>query len=406
MINHIFRMLWVQRGKYIGVFIVQSIVCIVFVVLFVSIFKKVEMYNTPGNMKTDNIVRVVFKFIPGMAWNTEQAKSAHLTMQSVMDDIAKLPNIKNICKAEYLAPYQISTDDYQYNTIKHNDRSIKYSLKIADQNSAFIYEPLITHGEWITDGRLSDGSWPAVITQSMADTLNLQHPLGKTIEAINEYAKLPIPLTIVGVVSGVKEHLFEESPLSIIVSPEHQASINPWPFRGEYNIEINGDFDILATTFNKEFNKRTQNEFTQDKNVYTSVLNIDKYRKSEIINNTMTEFFMAIPSLFFLIFTFIGTYGLFWLYSQKRIREFALRRAIGSSKNRILILLVGESVVLTTMAAIPAVVMSLVVYSFEINTIYAILLTLAIMVVFSLFSALSPAVKVSNLPIYEVIKSE
>lgn len=401
MIKHIFKMLWIQRSKYIGIFTVQSLVFVIFIVLFISIFKKVEMYSSPGNLKTENVVRVIFKFIPGMAWNSVQSEQTHIKMESLMENIAAMPNVKNVCRAEYLAPYQTSFRDYKYSTIESNGQNIKFSRKIADKNSAFIYEPLLVKGEWLTDGTLVDGTWPAVITQAMADTLNWSEPIGKKIEALNNYKKLPIPLTVVGVISGAKEHLFEESPAAIIVSPKQDFSVNGWQFHGEYNVEITDDFETLAITFNKEFNKMVGLN-----NLYTSVLRIDKYKNHEIVKNTITEVFMTVPALFFLIFTFIGTFGLFWLYSQKRTREFALRRAIGSSQNKLLLLLVGESVTLTILASIPATLLALIVYGFEIYMCYALLVSLLIMTTFSLFSALYPALKVSRLPIYEVLKSE
>ena len=102
----------------------------------------------------------------------------------------------------------------------------------------------------------------------------------------------------------------------------------------------------------------------------------------------------AIPTAFLLLFAFIGTFGLFWLNSKKRKVEFALRLVVGATKQRLIGLVVTESLILSVLAALPGMVLFGFVYEWTGVNVAAIGMTLVVMIVFAVFSAWWPAYKV------------
>lgn len=55
---------------------------------------------------------------------------------------------------------------------------------------------------------------------------------------------------------------------------------------------------------------------------------------------------------------FLGVIGTFWFRTQHRRREVALRMAMGSSRRGIFLRLMGEGILLLTVAAIPALIIA------------------------------------------------
>ena len=60
--------------------------------------------------------------------------------------------------------------------------------------------------------------------------------------------------------------------------------------------------------------------------------------------------------VFFIFNVFIGLMGTFWFRTRHRRSEIALRMAMGSSRNRVRLMLLGEGLLLLTLAAVPALV--------------------------------------------------
>ena len=124
---------------------------------------------------------------------------------------------------------------------------------------------------------------------------------------------------------------------------------------------------------------------------------LDMARKDGLIEEITDIILQAIPTLFLLIFAFIGTFGVFWLNSKKRIKEFALRIAVGSTPKSLIGLVIMESIIISTIAMIPGLVLAMSIYEFTMVHYIAIGITIIFMFVFSIVSAWYPAYIVSKI---------
>lgn len=69
--------------------------------------------------------------------------------------------------------------------------------------------------------------------------------------------------------------------------------------------------------------------------------------------------------LYFCLFShFIGTFGLFMQNSERRVREFALRLAVGATHRKLLVFVMLESFVVTLLACVPGVLLSMFIYEY------------------------------------------
>lgn len=96
----------------------------------------------------------------------------------------------------------------------------------------------------------------------------------------------------------------------------------------------------------------TDNMFIADVVPYT-----EQQTQFEVMNGDTDKVnSQAIVVLFLLINVFLGLIGTFWFRTRRRRSEIALRLAMGSSKQQVFRLLIGEGLLLLTLAALPAMI--------------------------------------------------
>lgn len=125
-----------------------------------------------------------------------------------------------------------------------------------------------------------------------------------------------------------------------------------------------------------------------------------------MLSNIVSVGTIVIPTSFLLIFTFIGTFGLFWLYSTKRRKEFALRLVVGSTVGGLHRFVILESFVLTVLALLLGLGLFVFVYPLQFVPMLALGSAVVIMIIFSMFSAWWPAYRVSRVNPVEAMREE
>ena len=104
----------------------------------------------------------------------------------------------------------------------------------------------------------------------------------------------------------------------------------------------------------------------------------------------------AVPSIFLFVFAFIGTFGLFMQNSERRVREFALRLAVGATHRKLLVFVMLESFVVTLLACVPGVLLSMFIYEYTLPEWTGVCITVLVMVMFSMLSTWYPAYRVTK----------
>lgn len=378
MLKQIFKQIWNDRKRFSGIFIEQTLVFVILMISMVSIIGAVKKYNEPGLLDTDNTV-----YFGYMATNfsSSDLPAVSSSMDEIIDKLRRNPNVKAITEGYNFAPY-LRNDEYNdSDSITINSVKLKVYIKQSDRYGATVFLPKFTEGGWITDKKLSDGSEPAVITQSIADTMKWGNSVGKKLTYKNQN------FTVMGVIDGMKQNVFSPSVNAIIIPV--------------YNRVSNGYRELSAKVedrklFIKDY-YNLWNKLVVSKDVQLSIADLQSAKNNSMLNTTSTIIMQAIPTLFLFIFAFIGTFGIFWLNSQKRIKEFALRIAMGSTPRMLSTLVITESLIISSLSMLPGLMLALFIYEFTATNFVAIVFTMGLMVIFSIFSAWYPAYMVSKI---------
>lgn len=213
----------------------------------------------------------------------------------------------------------------------------------SDKNGLAVYQPQIEEGEWFSGNIPEDGSLPLIVSRQFLEESGLKHPIGKKIQYGN------YTYTVTGVISGIKNNPFTPSTPTIVlpINDKQDASF------GGFDVKIiDSDIDTYVQDLYKEFRK----EFPDPLDTPT-IDRIEQWKIGEILETIISVSLQAIPTLFLLVFAFIGTFGLFWVHSRKRKSEYALRMAIGSTRFRMIYLVIMESLVITCLAMLPGLIL-------------------------------------------------
>lgn len=384
---------------FAGIYIEQVLVFAVLMLCGVAILGKVKQYRVPGLLDTENTMVFGYTSPRGdMDW--QEIGRGRNALDRIGKEMASLPYVEGATRSNNILPYGAPSTGMLF-TIEVDGKNKQVAMMTAEADAQQVLMPQLDEGDWLPSG--TTDYIPAVISRQLADSLGWHEAAGRTF-------KLPLAetyqpeLRVVGVVSGIRKNAFDsESPMAVIVKTSFFEATGMATADNYSCVRLKNTKD--KETFANEFYQRFKKEMG-DSPLEPYVADMERYKSEQIIHETGTLIAQSIPTVFFLIFGFIGTFGLFWLYSRKRVGEFALRRAVGATKARLVRMVIMESVVLTLLAAMPGLLLAAFVYTWDWTVLLGVGCTLAVMLIFSVFSAWYPAWKVSRVSPAEALHNE
>ncbi|MDR1581874.1 MAG: ABC transporter permease [Prevotellaceae bacterium] len=391
MIKQILKMLWKQRGSHSGIFIEQLLVTVVLMLATVQVAEMVKKYKTPGLLSIDNTFCIGYMTSSGVS--SEEQTDLRQKIEVVIGHLRQLPCVEVISNSYNLIPYL--RNDVFYSRISDSvyvdDKQFWTIIKSSDEFGAAVLQPEMEEGTWLENRVLPDGSTPVVITRQFADKAGWTTGAGKKITFQG------IVLTVVGVAAGLKQEPFFPSPVAMVL-----------PYRGGSGMYSESIARIKAgkeqefiDAFYKEFQR-----LVSDERIEPLLTDMQMCKGIWVSNTILGVTLQSIPTIFLFIFAFIGTFGLHWMISRKRMKEFALRIALGSTHKQLMNIVIGESLLITVIAIIPALLLSFFIYEYTLVHAIAVGATIVIMSLFSFISAWYPAYKVSRVNPAEALQYE
>jgi hypothetical protein len=392
MIRHIFTLMLNQKRMYGGMLLEQVFVFIVLLFCFTTVGKNMSQYYSPGMLDTDNTLKLaLFPLSPTEPWSTEEVERK---MDRIVADIRNASCVEAIGKSLCLTPYSRPEEMNPWDSIRIEGKRMKVFIKKVDGHMQKVFSPRMEEGEWLTDDmRLEDGSFPVVVTRQLVDEVGWTIGMGRKI-----YFR-GMKFTVVGIVAGIKQEVLLPSP-PVLIMPMHVPYQN-W-YSSEYAVRVKeGEEDTFRDLIQKEVDKMMGKD-----NVMLWIGDVAKWKVNDMQDTFITLLAIGVPTIFLLVFAFIGTFGLFWLYSSKRRKEFALRLVVGSTCVRLFQFVIFESVLLTLLALVPGCILFCWVYSFSTVNLTALGAAVGAMMLFSVFSAWYPAYQVSRVNPVEAMREE
>lgn len=388
MLMHIFR-LFCNQKKFYGILLVeQAIVFTVLLYYLLFLGENLRSYCSDGLLNTDNVYECAYVNLGDSM--EERNNTGDLIMEQVMRTAWTTDGVVAGGKSAMLLPYVRPETMNSSDSIQVGQKRIKAYLKYADKYMDKVLDIKLKEGKWLDDGRLDDGAYSAVVTQQLLDEAGWSDGIGKKVLFDGR------ELTVCGVMSGLKQE-----PLK----PSQPVLIMPIGLNKEYPIEYTTRIKDGEEMNFRSLVKRKFYRLSGDK-ADISVTKIEKWKRIWLQEVYVALTLISVPTIFLLFFAFMGTLGLFWLYSSRRKKEFALRIVVGSTPAALMKFVIVESLQLTILAWIPGLVLFFITNPLTVTGLLALGETCFVMLLFSIFSAWWPAHQVFRVKPIEAMREE
>lgn len=393
MIKHISILIWNQRRKYFAIITEQIFVFIILLICMISLFESIAKYRAPGLLDSANTVYVGYMIHDG--FTSENMSQIGTTMDVIIENLKKRPYVEAISESIQFIPYLRPIENFWSDSLTLSSGNKIYAhIKATDAAAERVFRPKMEQGRWFQDGERPNGKYPAVITAQLAEKAQLDNPIGKTINMGSQAYE------VIGVIAGLKESVFVESQETLI------APISSWrriSFYREYAARIQPGYEeeFFADYF-KEFKRMGE----QSRYVEPILSEMSRWEADTMTKTIMEVAFTTIPTFFLFIFAFLGVMGLNLINLKYRTKEFALRIALGSTRKKIISLILLQNIIISSIATVPGVILALSVYELNAISVRGIVFTIGVILLFAILSAFFPALTMSKMNPAESLKSE
>jgi hypothetical protein len=394
MIRQVLKILWRQKQSRAGIFIEQALVGIVLIPALVSVAEMVGKYRMAGLLEVEHTC--VFECMSS-GMTAEEHKAIRRNMYIIVEKLRSLPCVEAISQCCNLAPY-LRDDEYYYqsfvtDSIRIDGRHFVAVTKVADRFAGTVFRPEMEEGCWLEDRPLPDGSAPVVITRQFADKAGWTQAVGK------KFSEEGRVYTVTGVASGLKQLPFSPPPVARVL-PFYLYKDEIWYVENIARIKPGSEQEFVDA-FHREYQR-----LISDERAEPVIHDLSSFKSTWMSDSLVEIALQSILTVFLFLFAFIGTFGLYRMLSRKRLKEFALRIALGAEKKQLIRLVVFESLVITGLAILPGLGLSLLIYEYRAMHVAVVCVTVVLMVVFSYVSAWYPAWRVSKVNPAEALQYE
>ena len=389
MIRHIIKLIWNRKRSLAWIFIEQVLV---FLALFLCFTYSVDIFMklfSKGNIKVDNLAVVHYS-------NYQQEddimeESNNTQFRNMLERMKELQIIELVSISNRAVPVMGSNliDSVDFRENRHRTH-----IKFCDENFHKMFSLKLSEGEWFRDSDVSE-IMPALVTQQFADDVGLT---GSAIGQTVEYNGMTYRIT--GVVEAFKNRA-NDNLLPVLFVPVSMATNTYRQYVVKYKQGQSSDFTrAFFAEFYRNFPRDQYQPMLIDFSKINSIVSV--------LDVTIGLYMTVIPVAFLLIFAFMGTFGVVWMQSKKRMSELGLRIALGCTPARLQITIVLENLILTTFAMLPGLIVAAGLYSFSPKGwewITAVVAAIVIMLLFSAFSAWYPARQAAKVQPVEALRA-
>ncbi len=353
MIKHIFKLIWNQRKSNIWLLteLLLVSVCLWYVVDFMYV--QLRMYTAPLGFNIEHTYRLdLSERISGSNGYISPEKKTTTSGEDllfILERIRKYPAVEAASISHSSQPY-CGTDQ---NAQLYSDTTGTTVQRYYVSEGFFdVFRIKSKRGNTHELKEAFNAQSIILSTDAERELFKGKSALGKTVGYNNPENKIKIS----AISAPVRWTEFQKSNpcFYTFFSNADMAKISPEEVQAiEVSVRVKPDMD---TDFAETFIKDMASQLVTG-NIYLLDVRPVSYMREEAVqlyfNNIKTR---AILLGFFLINIFLGVTGTFWFRSQHRRNEMGLRVAVGSTRSGLKFVLIGEGLILLTLAIIPAIV--------------------------------------------------
>jgi putative ABC transport system permease protein len=356
MTRHLFRLIWNRKRS--NFLIMVEILC-AFLVLEGVVLMGTYYANNYRAALGFSIDRVWAIRVDAKARDEDKGvRAAQMaTVQQLFNAVRDLPDVETVC-AGFTTPYSNASWTSGH---KINGRQIDFAMNSATDDCDAVYGLAMTRGRWFD--RSDDGSAynPVVVNEQFArEIFGDANPIGKTppVDRDPEEEKAraergekpPKPWRVVGVIQDFRQHGEYSTPEPYVFERADLADPEAWPPR-MLIIKVRPG---TTPAFEETLVNRLQ---SVAKDWSFSVALLTNLRDDKLLSYTGPLALLAIVAGFLLLMVTLGLTGVVWQNVTQRIREIGLRRAKGARIENIHQQILGELVVMSSLALLVGVLL-------------------------------------------------
>jgi putative ABC transport system permease protein len=329
MFTHLFKLIWNKKKQNFLLITEMFVSFLVMFAVFTMIVRAYNNYRQPVGFDYEDVWAVSFMHPENIQGNDSVA----LFHETLKARLKSFPQVVDVGFSGHNFPFAMTTSNSMIGSDDH--KGVMTNFYNADENYLKVLNSKMVNGRWFSKADVVSKVPVAVINQKLQDELfEGKDAIGKVVQIGEDRLK------IIGVVADSKD-------------------------KGTYQPIENGIYKRIDSGAARWMNNilvkvRPGSDAAFESKLYKSLSNIigtsveiehlDKklVRKNKL--SLIPMILMLVVGGFLIINVALGLFGVLWYNINKRRSEIGLRRAVGASGNSVSKQLVGESLVLSTLA--------------------------------------------------------
>ena len=356
MTRHLFRLIWNRKRS--NFLIMVEILCAFLVLEGVAVMAThyANNYRQPLGFSIDRVWGIRMD-VKGRGEDKSVRAAQMATVHQLFNAVRDLTEVEAVC-AGFTMPYSNASWTSGH---KMNGRQINYAMNLATDDCNKVYDIAILRGRWFD--RSDDGSAyrPVVVNELFVrEVFGDADPVGKTVQTDRDPEeeraradrgdKPPKPMRVVGVIKDFRQHGEYSTPEPYVFERADLSDPEAWPPR-MLMIKVRSG---TTPAFEETLTNRLQ---SVAKDWSFGVTLLANQRDDKLLGYTGPLTLHAIVAGFLLLMVALGLTGVVWQNVTQRIREIGLRRAKGARVEDIHRQILGELIVMTSLALLVGVLL-------------------------------------------------
>ena len=334
MVKNLFRLIWNRKRQNFLIMLELFFSFLILFAMFTMVINYYQSYKQPAGFDYES-VWAINRAGTGNGGQAVARDSAVLLDQVVKQQIKSMPGISEASYTGWNTPYSGNSSTVY---LTYGKSAVNSDLFVAEDSYANVLGLRMHAGRWFS--REDDGAnyHPCVINEKLqAQLFDGQDAVNKLISFAQKDYK------VVGVTENMKTVSdYTEARPALYT----RADTSFYGYNNPILIKVNGSSDpALEPKLYKSLSSLMRNTSVE-------ISKMDDRKQTANKLDIFPVIIVVILVIFFIINVALGLFGVLWQNINKRKSEIGLRMAIGASRRDIQKQMVGETIILTSLAVI------------------------------------------------------
>ncbi|MBD0375043.1 MAG: ABC transporter permease [Flavisolibacter sp.] len=329
MFSHLFKLIWNKKKQNFLLIIEMFVSFIVLFAVFTMIVRAYSSYKQPMGFDYENVWAI--NFAPPQ--NISTTDSVALFHDALKKQLQSMPQIMAVSITGSNVPFSMNTSNTQVSTKEH--KGVMSNVYNAGEEYLNVLNGKMIAGRWFLEGDGASKVPVVVINRKLQEELfGGQNAIGKYIGTDAEQLK------VIGVVESMKDKGAYQAIESGLYKPVDTLFAR---WAGNMVVKVKPETDAA-------FESRLFKTLSNFIGTSIEIEHLDKKLAAKNKLSLVPMIIMLIVGGFLIINVALGLFGVLWYNINKRRSEIGLRRAVGATGSAVSWQLVGEALVLSTLA--------------------------------------------------------